>query len=178
MPLSKGRECAESCIDYLALQLVQHYQTQRQGPALQVAVALLAWRYLAAPVVHWNDPRNRPIPSFAPRPAAAFAAASPAFPAPGWGPPHPSASPFSPHCAIRQAALDAVGERVGRQLAERYCRDRPPLTEALEVMKWLCKEFWGEVFRKGVDNLRTNHRRVHAEGKAGHQGRGVAGRLC
>lgn len=81
----------------------------------------------------------------------------------------PPPSPSSSLLATRQAALDAVGERVGRQLAERYCRDRPPLTEALEVMKWLCKEFWGEVFRKGVDNLRTNHRCVRTR-----QGRGGA----
>ncbi|PSC68076.1 Trafficking particle complex subunit 6B [Micractinium conductrix] len=86
-----GRECAESCMDYLTLELVHHYRDAQQGPSLQ-------------------------------------------------------------------AALDAVGERVGRQLAERYARDRPPLTEPLEAMKWLCKEFWGEVFRKPVDNLRTNHR--------------------
>ena len=33
------------------------------------------------------------------------------------------------------------------------------MTEQLDVMKWLCKDFWGEVFRKGIDNLRTNHRR-------------------
>lgn len=25
-------------------------------------------------------------------------------------------------------------------------------------MKFICKEFWAEVFRKSVDNLRTNHR--------------------
>lgn len=28
----------------------------------------------------------------------------------------------------------------------------------LDVMKFICKEFWAEVFRKSVDNLRTNHR--------------------
>lgn len=57
-----------------------------------------------------------------------------------------------------QAALNAVGERVGRQLAERYSRERAPLLEQLEAVKFVCKEFWGEVFRKVVDNLRTNHR--------------------
>lgn len=36
MPASKGRECAESCIDYLTLQLVHHYRHQLQGPPLQV----------------------------------------------------------------------------------------------------------------------------------------------
>ena len=54
--------------------------------------------------------------------------------------------------------MDAVGERAGRQLAERCARDRAPLLEQLEAVKFICKEFWGEVFRKAVDNLRTNHR--------------------
>ena len=35
----KGRECAESCIDYLIIELVHHYRTQLQGPSLQVPVA-------------------------------------------------------------------------------------------------------------------------------------------
>ena len=34
--MGKGRECAESCIDYLALELVHHYRAQQQGPTLQV----------------------------------------------------------------------------------------------------------------------------------------------
>jgi hypothetical protein len=32
------------------------------------------------------------------------------------------------------------------------------MLEALDAMKFLCKEFWAEAFHKGVDNLRTNHR--------------------
>lgn len=89
--MTRGRECAESCIDYLAGELVRYYRAQQQGPPLH-------------------------------------------------------------------AAVDAIGFRVGRQLVERYARDRAPMTEQLEVMKFVCKEFWGEVFRKSVDNLRTNHR--------------------
>jgi trafficking protein particle complex subunit 6 len=57
-----------------------------------------------------------------------------------------------------QAAIDAIGQRVGRQLAERHTCGRPPFIEQLDVVKFLCKEFWTELFRKGVDNLRTNHR--------------------
>ena len=34
--MGKSRECAESCLDYLALELVHHYRTQQQGPPLQV----------------------------------------------------------------------------------------------------------------------------------------------
>lgn len=57
-----------------------------------------------------------------------------------------------------QAAIDAIGYRVGRQLAERYTFERPRLSENLDVIKFICKEFWSEAFRKQVDNLRTNHR--------------------
>ena len=35
--MGKGRECAESCMDYLAQELVHHYGAQQQqGPVLQV----------------------------------------------------------------------------------------------------------------------------------------------
>ena len=80
---------------------------------------------------------------------------------------------------------------MGRQLAERYARDaaRAPLLllldSPLEIVKFVCKEFWGEVFRKSIDNLRTNHRWV-GEGGGGSRGggfgasgpTGTAGVLC
>ncbi len=46
-----------------------------------------------------------------------------------------------------------AGFRVGRQLAERYTANRPRLGEPLEVIKFICKEFWAEVFRKQVTSL-------------------------
>jgi hypothetical protein len=36
--------------------------------------------------------------------------------------------------------------------------DRPRFNEPLEVIKFICKEFWAELFQKQVDNLKTNHR--------------------
>ncbi|KAK9829429.1 hypothetical protein WJX72_005815 [[Myrmecia] bisecta] len=56
------------------------------------------------------------------------------------------------------ASIEAIGFRVGRQLVERYTKDRPRLGEHLDVIKFICKEFWGDLFKKQVDNLRTNHR--------------------
>ena len=50
------------------------------------------------------------------------------------------------------------GFRVGRQLVERYTQNRPRLGEHLDVIKFVCKEFWADLFGKTVDNLRTNHR--------------------
>lgn len=32
------------------------------------------------------------------------------------------------------------------------------MQEHLDIMKWICKEFWNELFLKSIDNLRTNHR--------------------
>lgn len=64
----------------------------------------------------------------------------------------------NPHGPPPDAAMEALGFRVGRQLAERYTRDRQRLAEQLELMKFICRDFWTEVFRKQVDGLRTNHK--------------------
>eukprot|EP01023_Acetabularia_acetabulum_P003802 TRINITY_DN11580_c0_g1_i1.p3 TRINITY_DN11580_c0_g1~~TRINITY_DN11580_c0_g1_i1.p3 ORF type:complete len:174 (+),score=22.74 TRINITY_DN11580_c0_g1_i1:183-704(+) len=57
-----------------------------------------------------------------------------------------------------QASLEAIGFRVGTQLAERYARDTARLSEQLEIIKFICKDFWSQVFGKNVDNLKTNHK--------------------
>ena len=44
-----------------------------------------------------------------------------------------------------------------------YCRqlrDRDRLIEPLDAVKWLCREFWVDLFRKPVDRLQTNNRGV------------------
>jgi len=40
----------------------------------------------------------------------------------------------------------------------RCARGRPRMADDLDAIKFLCKEFWGHVFQKQVDNLKTNHR--------------------
>ncbi|KAG5288018.1 BET3 family protein [Histoplasma ohiense] len=57
--------------------------------------------------------------------------------------------------------LEALGFRVGQGLAERFSRDRPRFTDNLDVIKFLCKDFWTILFRKQIDNLKTNHRGVY-----------------
>ncbi|KAI9891324.1 MAG: Trafficking protein particle complex subunit 33 [Vezdaea aestivalis] len=56
--------------------------------------------------------------------------------------------------------LEMLGYRVGQGLAERFSRDRPRLVDTLDVIKFLCKDLWTLVFRKQIDNLKTNHRGV------------------
>ena len=47
-------------------------------------------------------------------------------------------------------SLLRTGFRVGRQLAECYTANRARTGEPLEVIKFICKEFWVAVFRKQV----------------------------
>jgi hypothetical protein len=37
-------------------------------------------------------------------------------------------------------------------------RDRERLIDVLDVMKFICREFWLEMFRKPIDKLQTNNR--------------------
>lgn len=57
--------------------------------------------------------------------------------------------------------LESQGYRVGVALVERFSRDRPRFNDTLDVIKFLCKDLWTLVFRKQVDNLKTNHRGVY-----------------
>ncbi|KAI4173814.1 MAG: hypothetical protein LQ348_006477 [Seirophora lacunosa] len=64
----------------------------------------------------------------------------------------------------REAALqrlDKLGYRVGQGLLERFSRDRPRFADMLDMIKFLCKDLWTLVFRKQIDNLKTNHRGVY-----------------
>jgi len=57
--------------------------------------------------------------------------------------------------------LESLGYRVGQGLVERFSRDRHRFTDTLDVIKFLCKDLWMLVFRKQIDNLKTNHRGVY-----------------
>lgn len=50
-------------------------------------------------------------------------------------------------------STDMLGAR-----GHRYSKDRSRLGDTLEVIKFICKDFWQAVFKKQVDNLKTNHR--------------------
>ncbi|XP_038549132.1 trafficking protein particle complex 6b-like isoform X1 [Micropterus salmoides] len=55
------------------------------------------------------------------------------------------------------SVLESMGFRVGQGLIERLARDSPSFKDELDVMKFICKDFWTKVFRRQIDNLRTNH---------------------
>lgn len=54
--------------------------------------------------------------------------------------------------------MESMGFQVGCQLGERYSKNRAAFEDTLDIVKFLCKDFWTEVFRKQIDNLKTNHR--------------------
>ncbi|XP_066348649.1 uncharacterized protein [Miscanthus floridulus] len=61
-----------------------------------------------------------------------------------------------PELAARR--IEAIGFQVGHQLSERYTMERPRFSDHLEAIKFICKDFWSELFKKQIDNLKTNHR--------------------
>ncbi|KAJ0458968.1 putative transport protein particle (TRAPP) component [Helianthus annuus] len=40
----------------------------------------------------------------------------------------------------------------------RYTMERPRFSDHLEAIKFIRKDFWSELFKKQIDNLKTNHR--------------------
>ncbi|CAG8507810.1 10573_t:CDS:2 [Cetraspora pellucida] len=57
--------------------------------------------------------------------------------------------------------LEVLGYQVGQSLVERFTRDRPRFVDTLDVVKFICKDLWTIIFKKQIDNLKTNHRGVY-----------------
>ncbi|KAI9189887.1 hypothetical protein H9P43_001320 [Blastocladiella emersonii ATCC 22665] len=57
--------------------------------------------------------------------------------------------------------LEMLGYNVGQRLVERMAKDHARFKDTLDVVKFICKDFWTALFRKQVDNLKTNHRGVY-----------------
>ncbi|KAL1228794.1 Trafficking protein particle complex subunit 6b [Trichinella spiralis] len=57
--------------------------------------------------------------------------------------------------------LEDMGVRVGLALAEFLSMDMLPLRAEIDVVKFLCKEFWCAIFGKQVNSLRTNHQGIY-----------------
>jgi len=67
--------------------------------------------------------------------------------------PGPEASPTS--------RLELLGFNTGYRFIERLAKDYPKFKDELDLLKFICKDFWVAVFRKQIDNLRTNHQGVY-----------------
>jgi trafficking protein particle complex subunit 6 len=54
--------------------------------------------------------------------------------------------------------IEGYGYRVGRGLCELFTRERARFVDQLDIMKFICKELWVVLYKKQMDNLKTNHR--------------------
>lgn len=57
--------------------------------------------------------------------------------------------------------LEQIGFSTGYRLVEKLTKDWPRFKTELDVIKFICKEFWSAVYKKQIDNLRTNHHGVY-----------------
>jgi len=57
--------------------------------------------------------------------------------------------------------LEQMGFRVGQSLIEKFTKDSPRFRDELDLMKFICKEYWMILYTKQIDNLRTNHQGVY-----------------
>ncbi|KAF2679012.1 transport protein particle component [Lentithecium fluviatile CBS 122367] len=57
--------------------------------------------------------------------------------------------------------LETLGYRVGLGIVERVSRQTPRPHDPLSTIKFLCKDLWTLLFRKQIDNLKTNHRGIY-----------------
>ncbi|KAM9342172.1 trafficking protein particle complex subunit 6b [Pholidichthys leucotaenia] len=57
--------------------------------------------------------------------------------------------------------LENLGFRVGQGLIERLTKDTVRFKDELDMMKFICKDFWTCAFKKQIDNLRTNHQGIY-----------------
>jgi hypothetical protein len=57
--------------------------------------------------------------------------------------------------------VESVGYNTGFKYVEKMTKDWTRFKDELDIMKFICKEFWTSIFRKQIDNLRTNHQGVY-----------------
>ena len=50
--------------------------------------------------------------------------------------------------------------RTDIRCATRFSANKPRPTTPLDAIKFICKDLWILVFRKQIDNLKTNHRGI------------------
>ncbi|CAB0042298.1 unnamed protein product [Trichogramma brassicae] len=57
--------------------------------------------------------------------------------------------------------LEWMGFSVGYRIIERLTREMQRFKDELDIIKFICTDFWNSLYHKQVDNLRTNHHGVY-----------------
>ena len=61
----------------------------------------------------------------------------------------------------RHKKVEAMGFFVGSRIMAHCARNRERKADTLSTVKFICKDFWTDIFHKSVDKLQTNHRGVY-----------------
>uniref|UniRef100_A0A1B6DC05 Trafficking protein particle complex subunit 6B n=1 Tax=Clastoptera arizonana TaxID=38151 RepID=A0A1B6DC05_9HEMI len=59
------------------------------------------------------------------------------------------------------STLEYAGFISGYRIIERLTKDWPRFKDELETLKFICTDFWTSIYKKQIDNLRTNHQGVY-----------------
>lgn len=59
------------------------------------------------------------------------------------------------------STIEYIGFSTGYRLIERLTKEMPRFKDELDTMKFICTDFWSAVYKKQIDNLRTNHQGVY-----------------
>lgn len=57
--------------------------------------------------------------------------------------------------------IERVGFQVGQRLIDRLLLGHRVFANQLDAFKFICKDYWNILFRKSIDNLKTNHKVKH-----------------
>ncbi|KAF6204210.1 hypothetical protein GE061_002550 [Apolygus lucorum] len=63
------------------------------------------------------------------------------------------------HCNL--STLEYFGFSTGYKLIERFTKDWSRFKDELDTIKFICTDFWTSIYKKPIDNLRTNHQGVY-----------------
>lgn len=56
---------------------------------------------------------------------------------------------------------EGIGFSVGYRVMERLTREWPRFKDELDTVKFICTDFWSCIYKKQIDNLRTNHQGIY-----------------
>jgi hypothetical protein len=54
--------------------------------------------------------------------------------------------------------IERIGFQVGQRLIDRLVLGHRTFNDQLDAFKFICKDYWNVLFRKSIDNLKTNHK--------------------
>ena len=54
--------------------------------------------------------------------------------------------------------IERIGFQVGQRLVSRLIMGHRLFTDQLDILKYICKDYWLALFQKQIDNLKTNHK--------------------